>query len=91
MKLNTLTRHLRESVKSLTRNGWMTFASVSAVAVTLLIVGLFTMIMLNLNKFATTLENDVEIRVHIDLITDEAELKAAEEKLMKKIKEHYLQ
>lgn len=86
MKLNTITRHFRESLKSLTRNGWMTFASVSAVAVTLLIVGLFTMIMLNLNKFATTLENDVEIRVHIDLITDEAELKAAEKKLMDKIK-----
>ena len=86
MRLNTVKRHLRESTKSLARNGWMSFASISAVAVTLLIVGLFTMIMLNLNKFATTLENDVEIRVHIDLITDETELKAAEDKLIAKIK-----
>lgn len=49
------------------RNGWMTFASVSAVTVTLLLVGVFLIVMMNLNKIATDIENDVEIRVHIDV------------------------
>ena len=82
MKISTFVRHIRESIKSLGRNGWMTFASISAVTVTLLLVGVFGIIMLNLNKFATDLENDVEIRVYIDLIADEAESKAVEENLM---------
>ncbi|MFD1707662.1 permease-like cell division protein FtsX [Siminovitchia sediminis] len=67
MKARTFRRHLGESFKSLRRNGWMTFASASAVTVTLLLVGVFFVIMLNMNKFATDIENDVEIRVHIDL------------------------
>jgi cell division transport system permease protein len=67
MKFSTLRRHLRESIKNLGRNGWMTFASVSAVTVTLLLVGVFIVIMMNLNSMATSIEEDVRIRVHIDL------------------------
>lgn len=85
MKFKTLIRHIRESFKSLGRNGWMSFASVSAVTVTLLLVGIFCIIMLNLNKFADTLESDVEIRVHIDIISDEVEQKEVEEKLIEQI------
>ncbi|CAM5557186.1 Cell division protein FtsX OS=Lysinibacillus sphaericus OX=1421 GN=ftsX PE=3 SV=1 [Lysinibacillus sphaericus] len=38
----------------------MTIASVSAVTVTLILVGVFSLIMMNLNKVASDLENDVE-------------------------------
>ncbi|MEK4629826.1 MAG: permease-like cell division protein FtsX [Solibacillus sp.] len=86
MKGRTIARHFRESFKSLGRNSWMTLASISAVTVTLLLVGVFSVIMLNLNKVANDLENDVEIRVMIDIIADEAESKKAEEKLIKDIK-----
>ncbi len=86
MKGRTIRRHFRESIKSLSRNGWMTFASISAVTVTLLLVGVFTVIMMNLNKVADDIENDVEIRVLIEIIEDPAEAKAAEEKLMNEIK-----
>lgn len=71
MKLRTLRRHTKESWKSIARNGWMTFASVSAVTVTLLLVGVFFVIMMNLNNVATTIEEDVEIRVHIDVAANE--------------------
>ncbi|SFB21710.1 MULTISPECIES: permease-like cell division protein FtsX [unclassified Bacillus (in: firmicutes)] len=71
MKVRTLSRHARQSLKSLGRNGWMTFASVSAVTVTLLLVGVFFVIMMNLNKVAKTIEEDVEIRVHIDVAANE--------------------
>ena len=67
MKARTFRRHVRESFKSLGRNGWMMFASVSAVTITLLLVGVFFVIMMNLNNVATSIEEDVEIRVHIDV------------------------
>ncbi|MBE4907035.1 ABC transporter permease [Bacillus luteolus] len=84
MKFSTLIRHLRESIKNLGRNGWMTFASVSAVTVTLLLVGVFIVIMMNLNSMATSIEEDVRIRVHIDLTAtpeDQEELRKQIEKI----------
>lgn len=79
MKARTLWRHFRESLKSLGRNGWMTFASVSAVTVTLLLVGVFVLIMMNLNKVADDLENDVEMKVFVALETDEERKQSIEE------------
>ncbi|MDZ5471991.1 permease-like cell division protein FtsX [Bacillus sp. 31A1R] len=81
MKIRTFNRHIRESVKSLGRNGWMTFASASAVTVTLLLVGVFFVIMMNLNKVATTIEEDVEIRVHIDVAATEQDQNLLKEKI----------
>ena len=72
MKARTAGRHFRDSLKSISRNGWMTFASVSAVTVTLLLVGVFVMIMMNLNKVADDLERDVEIKIYVELTADEA-------------------
>lgn len=67
MKLRTLGRHVREGSKNLGRNGWMTFASISAVAVMLLVVGAFLLLIMNVNHFASVIEDDVEIRVYIEL------------------------
>lgn len=83
MKFRTIKRHLRESFKSLSRNNWMTFASVSAVTVTLLLIGVFFVIMMNLNQLADNIENDVEIKV----VADPAADKAAVRKLMDQVKE----
>jgi len=82
MKARTLTRHLRESLKSLARNGWMTFASVSAVTVTLLLVGVFTALMLNMNKVATDIEQDVEMNVYIELEADEVSINSLEQQIV---------
>lgn len=83
MKAKTLSRHLREGVKNLSRNGWMTFASVSAVTVTLLLVGVFLTAIMNMNHFATKVEQDVEIRVHVDPAAKEADQKKLEEDMSK--------
>lgn len=83
MKFRTLKRHVRESFKSLSRNNWMTFASVSAVTVTLLLIGVFFVIMMNLNQLADNIENDVEIKVVADPAADQE----AVQKLLKKVKE----
>ncbi len=66
MNFRTFLRHIKESFKNIGRNGWMTFASVSAVTVTLSLVGVFVVIMMNLNNFASSIESDVEVRVHVD-------------------------
>ncbi len=82
MKFRTLRRHFASSFKSLGRNGWMTFASVSAVTVTLLLVGVFILIMMNLNQVAHNIENDVEIKVIIDLAATEEEVIQLEKEVL---------
>lgn len=81
MKFRTIKRHIVESLKSLKRNGWMSLAAVSAVAVTLLLVGSFVAMLMNVNKLATDIENDVSVRVYIDLAADEKEQKKLETEL----------
>src|SRR3954467_982247 len=81
MKIRTLGRHARESFKSIGRNGWMTFASVGAVTVTLLLVGVFFVIMMNLNKVAQTIESDVQIRVHIDVAANKQDQQTLESQI----------
>lgn len=54
-------RHLGESVKNLRRNSWMTFASVSAVSITLAMLGIFFLFSINIGYMADSLESNVEI------------------------------
>lgn len=84
MKYRTLSRHGKESIKSLGRNGWMSFASISAVTVALFLVGLFLTVMINLNHIANQIENNVEVNVFIDQTATQAQqnqLKAQIEKI----------
>src|SRR5690625_5137774 len=82
MKFRTLTRHLRSGLKSITRNGWMTVASIGAVTTTLILVAVFLAVMLNLNQMAANIEDDVEINTLIDpTFTEEEEIKALGEQI----------
>lgn len=74
MRFRTLKRHIREGFKNIYRNGWMTIASVLAVTLTLILVGAFLMLILNLNEMANKLESDVEIKVLIELTADEEQI-----------------
>lgn len=60
-------RHLWESIKSLKRNIWMTIASVSSVAITLTLVGIFAAVLLNIEKIAQGIENNIQISVYLDV------------------------
>lgn len=71
MKFRTMSRHIRDAFKSLFRNGWMSLAAISAVAMTLLLVGAFVTILFNVNKLASDIENDVNVRVFIELATSD--------------------
>lgn len=81
MKIRTLGRHVREGVKNLGRNGWMSFASISAVAITLLILGVFLILAMNVNYFAQSVEKQVEIRVFMDVLATEANVQQVEENI----------
>lgn len=67
MKFSTVTRHLREGIKNIGRNGWMTFASISSIAVSLFILGIFMLLALNVNKLADQIDNKVQISVYLQL------------------------
>ncbi|MCX2454676.1 permease-like cell division protein FtsX [Lacticaseibacillus nasuensis] len=73
MKIRTMGRHVGDSLRSLRRNGWMSLAAVSAVTVTLLLVGVFMALLLNVNRVTTQVENDVRVRVYIDANTTKAD------------------
>lgn len=81
MKFRTFTRHLREGTKNIFRNGWMTVASVGAVATTLILVGVFLAIVFNLNAFANNIEDDVELKILVDLTTSEDDVLELGEKV----------
>lgn len=70
MKFRTMTRHIREGFKNIARNGWMTVASIAAVTTTLILVGAFLALMLNLNQMANKVEEDVKINTLIDRTAD---------------------
>lgn len=74
MRASTLGRHLREGIKNIYRNGWMTVASIAAVTMTLILVGAFLALIFNLNEIAKNIESDVEIKVMIDRTADDQQV-----------------
>lgn len=81
MKIRTMGRHIRDAFKSLFRNGLMTFGAVSAVSMILLIVGVFVSLLFNVNKIGSDIENDVNVRVLIDLAADQEKTDELEAKI----------
>lgn len=69
MMIRNLGRHLVESFKNLKRNGWMSFASISAVTVVLLLLGCFMLFVSNVNKLAQDIQKNVTVSVFVDLGT----------------------
>lgn len=65
MKIRTIEYFVKEAVSSLRRNALMSVASVSTVALSLLILGMFLILVLNLNHMASTLESQVQITVYL--------------------------
>lgn len=66
MKFRTLEYFIREVIISLKRNNWMSFASIGTVAVSLFVLGVFLLLVLNMNRMASTLESQVQIAVYLE-------------------------
>ncbi|MDY2637724.1 MAG: permease-like cell division protein FtsX [Phascolarctobacterium sp.] len=83
MSFSTKEYFVKETYKSIRRNGFMSFASISTVAVSLLVLGMFLMIFLNTNNLAQYLESQVQVSVYMQDSATGQELAAVKEKLTK--------
>jgi len=81
MSLSSKEYFVRETAKSIHRNGFMSIASVSTVAVSLLVLGLFVLLFLNTDNLARYLEDQVEMTVYMEDAATDDELAVMEEKL----------
>jgi cell division transport system permease protein len=68
-------RHLREGVKNLARNSWMSFASISAVAITLLILGATLVVALNAQQMSNYVAGQLQVNAYLqrNVTTDQAQ------------------
>lgn len=73
MKLRTFSYFVKEAFKSMRRNGLMTLASISTVALSLFMLGVFLCGVVNLNNMAASLETQVQLSVYLkdDLTTNQ--------------------
>lgn len=60
-------RHLWASIKSLKRNGWMSFMAMSMVSLTLILVGIFAAVLLNTERLASGIENNIQVNVFLNV------------------------
>ncbi len=72
MKIQTVEYFFREVLLSMFRKRWMTFASIGTVAVSLFVLGVFLILVANMNKMIDSLESQVQISVYINDALNEA-------------------
>lgn len=72
MIFNTLLRHLREGSKNVFRNGWMSVASITSIIVSLFILGVFILLVLNVNAFADDADSMVQIKTYLNSNVDDS-------------------
>ena len=65
MKPRTIKYYFKEALKSMKRNGLMTLASISTVALSLFMLGVFLCGVINLNNMASSLENQVQLSIYL--------------------------
>ena len=65
MSLRTKEYFIREAFVSIRRNGLMSVAAISTVAISLLVLGLFLLLVFNINNMASMLESQVQITVYV--------------------------
>lgn len=75
MRIRTVEYFVKEAISSLRHNGLMSVASVSTVALSLLILGLFLVMVLNLNNMASALESQVQISIYLQDNLSETEMR----------------
>ena len=81
MKISTSEYIVRETMISLKRNSWMSFASIGTVAVSLFVLGMFLILVVNMNRMVASLESQVEISVYIRDEVSDSGIHALEERI----------
>lgn len=81
MKISTSEYIVRETMISLKRNSWMSFASIGTVAVSLFVFGMFLILVMNMNRMVASLESQVEISVYVKDEVSDSGIHALEERI----------
>ena len=68
MKFSTKWYYIKETFTSLKRNSLMSIASISTVALSILVLGMFLTMVLNVNNLASHLENQVQVTIYMKLL-----------------------
>ena len=96
--IRTFQRYFRDAAKSVIRNFSLSLASISCIAITLIVVSLSIIVSYNVENFMETIKKDVTMVIFLDSNTTEDQRKAVEsgikstgnvEKLTYKSKEDY--
>lgn len=78
VKFRTVRYFFKEAFANLFRNGWMSLASIGAVASALIIFGSFLMISINFDYIAKTVESQVEITAYVKDSVDQLKMNQIE-------------
>jgi cell division transport system permease protein len=81
MRFSTKWYYIKETFKSIKRNSLMSFASITTVGLSILVLGLFLVMVLNVNNIAKYLENQVQVTVYMEDSANAAQRKQVEQKL----------
>ena len=81
MRLESWLYYISETASSVRKNVWMAIASASVVAVTLLIFGMFLLMVINLNYMTHYIESDIEISVFLAKTSTEEDAHMLENKI----------
>lgn len=78
--------YIKEAFRSIYRNGWMSFASIGVVAVTLLILGSFMLLNINVEHITEDIKHQVEIIAYVDETLPDDEVDALRVSLIRMAK-----
>ena len=81
MTFRTKEYFVKEALSSIKRNRLVSIASISTVAISLLILGLFTLVIVNMNNIASALESQVQITAYIKDGVEQKEIDALGEEI----------
>lgn len=81
MKFSTKWYYIKETFTSLKRNSLMSIASISTVALSILVLGMFLTMVLNVNNLASHLENQVQVTIYMEDSASAEQLKQMEKVL----------
>lgn len=74
MIISRLGKHIKSAIIGIFRNFWMSFSATTAVAVTLLLVALFSVLSINVNNFMSNVEKNITIRAMVDKDYDDSKV-----------------
>lgn len=81
VKIKTFRYFIRDAAKNMWRNPLMSLASVGSVIAVLVLMGVFLIIMFNIQHLAGNLESDIEIKAFLDLDIEQERIDAIERKI----------